>query len=242
MDRGAPILSHEEEFRRLENAIKSISDGETPLQILEAGSGQFWPLDLSGIDYHLTGVDLDRQAMEIRMQDRKDLDEAIVMDLRDMDFGDRKFDVIYNSYVLEHIEGTERVMQNFDRALRPGGLIVLRMPDRNTVFGFIARVSPFWVHIAYKRYIEGLKDAGKPGHPPYRTYHEKMVSRQGIEAFCDEYNYSVEFASLGAEYLRFNTLKIKLLGLFARTVSLLSLGRLPWRHNNLTYVLQKKGD
>ena len=34
------------------------------LQILEAGCGRKWPIDLSGVRYRLTGVDLDAKALE----------------------------------------------------------------------------------------------------------------------------------------------------------------------------------
>jgi hypothetical protein len=62
-----------------------------------------------------------KEALRIRRDETKDLDEAIVGDLRTADFGQRTFDVIFNSYVLEHVPGAQQVLENFNRWVkRPG--------------------------------------------------------------------------------------------------------------------------
>ena len=75
------------------------------LNILEAGCGNMWGLDMEGAQYTLTGVDLDKDALEIRMKQQMDLDIGILGDLRYVNLEENKYDVIYNSYVLEHIKG-----------------------------------------------------------------------------------------------------------------------------------------
>ena len=81
-----------------------------PLRILEAGCGAKWPLRLEGTPYRLTAVDIDTDALEIRKTRVRDVDEVMVGDLRTADlFPARSFDVIYNSFVLEHIEGAEGI-------------------------------------------------------------------------------------------------------------------------------------
>ena len=164
------LSSWRQEKGILSAAIKEISDKKTPLQILEAGCGHKWLVDLSDVPFSLTGVDQNQEALNIRSQKQKDLHKAVLGDLRYVEFSNQSFDVIYCSFVLEHIDGAEKVMNNFVSWLRPGGLIVLRIPDRNSVYGLISKTTPFWVHVFFKKYFAGNKQAGQPGHPPYPVY------------------------------------------------------------------------
>ena len=40
------------------------------VNILEAGCGNHWHLDMKGIDYRVTGVDVSREALEIRRYEK----------------------------------------------------------------------------------------------------------------------------------------------------------------------------
>lgn len=230
---------HDQEIELFENCIARYYVGKPEITILEAGCGRKWPLDLSNIKYKLIGVDFDEEALKIRVNDKKDLQEAIVADLQDFDLGNRKVDIIYNSFVLEHVENADRVLENLSNILKPGGLLILRLPDRNTVFGFFTRLSPFWFHILYRRYVKGVKTAGKPGHGPYPTYYNKVVSRNGIHNFCESHDYTIDEEFGFCQYLRKKNIGTRLMRIPAIIVSMLSLGQLPWKHDNLSYVLTK---
>jgi SAM-dependent methyltransferase len=59
---------------------------------------------------------------EFEFNDRPDLES----------FGDREFDFIYSSIVLQHVPGRETIeayIREFVRVLRPGGLIVFQLPS-----------------------------------------------------------------------------------------------------------------
>jgi SAM-dependent methyltransferase len=109
----------------IENAIRQKSVGGAALQILEAGCGQRWTISLDRVAYFLTGVDMDKAALDLRQHGMRDLHSAVVGDLRTVELPDRHYDVIYNAYVLEHVSGAEQVLKNFVRWVKPGGLIVL---------------------------------------------------------------------------------------------------------------------
>src|SRR5688572_850169 len=157
------LESHDFEKQMLERYIRENAAKNGSLNILEAGCGQTWALNLQGVNYHLTGVDVDRAALEIRKHKTKDLDEIVEGDLCTVDLRENQYDVIYNSYVLEHIDGAETVMKNFLRWLKPGGIMILRFPDRQTAYGFMTRFSPFWFHVFFKKVLMGDPNAGKPG-------------------------------------------------------------------------------
>jgi predicted TPR repeat methyltransferase len=106
--------------RVLEKHIRQKATDGVPLHILEAGCGQYWPLDLKDIQFTLTGNDIDRDMLLLRKAKHNDLDEMIVGDLRFLDLEKHRYDVIYNSYVLEHIDGAEGVLEKFSNWLKTG--------------------------------------------------------------------------------------------------------------------------
>lgn len=212
-----------------------------PLRILEAGCGNKWSLQLDDVNYTLTGVDVDREALEIRKYQVRDTDEICVGDLRTTElFAPASFDVIYNSFVLEHVDGAERVLDNFVRWLAPGGLLILRFPDRNSVYGFLTRHTPFWFHVFIKKYIQGVKNAGQPGFDPYPTFYDPVLSRAGIREYCHAHDCTVLDETGYAGYLPDGALRRVLALILVRSIGALSLGRLEWRHNNLTFVIEKR--
>lgn len=223
----------------LSSAIRDIP--RAPLNILEAGCGRKWPLDLKGLEYRLTGIDLDAAALESRVREVGDLDDAIVGDIcAPGTIQANSYDVIYSSFVLEHLENAEFALEEMVRGLKVGGLFLLRIPDRDSVYGWTARSTPFSVHIAYYKFVLGLKNAGKPGFAPYRTYHAPIVSRNGIREFCSTHACEILHEYGHSYYLHEGGgLRSIATRCYAMSLSAISLNSLAWKHNNLTYVLRR---
>jgi SAM-dependent methyltransferase len=215
--------------------IRGIASDEE-LQILEAGCGRKWPIDLSGVRYRLTGVDLDAKALESRKNDVRDLHEAIVGDLRAIDFPRARFDVVYSAFVLEHVEGVEEVLEKLVLWLKPGGLLILQVPDRDSVYGFFARNTPFWFHVFYVKhfnaYYRRTGTAGKPGHGPYPTIHDPVIGRAPFRKFAAEHSLEIE-----REYA-FGVLP-RVQQALVTAFSLLTLRRLASSHINLCYIARR---
>ena len=114
------LKSWAQERRLLEKQIEQKATDGVPLHILEAGCGQNWPLELKDIQFTLTGNDIDRDMLLLRKAKHNDLDEMIVGDLRFLDLQKPSYDVIFNSYVLEHIHGAKGVLENFSNWLKQG--------------------------------------------------------------------------------------------------------------------------
>ena len=233
------LESINQEMEIIKKYIDNVSTSEASLQVLEAGCGQRWELDLDNI--FLTGVDLDPAALEIRKNIQKDLHKAIQGDLLTIELPAARFDVIYNSYVLEHIEDAGAVMENFYRWLKPGGIIVLRIPDPDSVRGFVTRMTPHWFHILYYRYLLGDRNAGQQGHSPYPTYYHPVVSRRGIHEFCARHSLLVKEEYTDGGYYRLDEGMIPFLSrVIVRTAATLSFGKLSARHSNLLFILEKQ--
>lgn len=217
------LLTYDEMNAALKSQLEALP---APVRILEAGCGRHWGLRIS-IPYTLTGIDLDRAALAART----DLDRAIVGDLTTAEFPPGSFDVIYCAFVLEHVKGAEQVLERFLRWLSPGGLLIIKVPDRDTAYGFLTRVTPFWVHVLAYRWLFGYRQAGTPGHGPYPTAYDAVISERGLAGFCAAHGLSEpqvgRLCSYGGR---------RLLTLAAFLMSALSAGRLAWRHNNLLLV------
>lgn len=218
--------------------LQKTSSGGT-LQILEAGCGSGGGIDLRGIKCVVTGVDLDERALNLRGEQQNDLDVAIIADLRTVLLNNESYDVVISNFVLEHVDGAEDVLKNFARWLKPGGLIILVIPNRDSGYGFLTRIIPFRFHILYKKYIQKIKQAGKPGVGPYPVYFDKVVSQNGIYKFCKDNGLVVK-----AEYrLDGRPVRNEALWFFTKTVLqalyLVSFTKLTFDNRNLFYVIEK---
>lgn len=239
MEQVKLLDSYKQENVMLEDYIRREAPFADELCILEAGCGQSWPLKLAGVRYSLTGADMDEHALKKRKIIYNDLDRIIIGDLATLSLDDEKYDVIYNSFVLEHLIDAERVLDNFRRWLKPGGILILRFPDKDSVYGFVTRMTPLWFHVWYKKYILGYSEAGKPGFGPYATYYNGPVSRTGIHEYCRKKHLEIK-AEYGHDfYLNDHGAVTRML---IRCCSVFCLKRLSWRHNNLTYVIKKPPD
>lgn len=238
-DKPQQIETVEELNANLSNFIKTRFKRAGEVRILEAGCGKRWQLDLTGCDYRLTGIDIDAKGLELRKKQYNDLDVAILADLCTVELDHQQFDVVYSSYVLEHVKGAEKALENFADWLKPGGFMILKFPDRNSVFGFLTRLLPFWMHVFYKKYIYRLPDAGKPGNGPFPTVYDPVLSTEGIHEFCNRYKLIILHEYTTNFYLlrlgRFSYLVTPLLKIFA----ILSLNKLKSDHNNLVFIIQK---
>ena len=67
---------------------------------------------------------------------------VILGDLRAVPLPPRSFDVVYCAFLLERIPNAALVLDRFVAALRPGGLLLLRIRDRNCAAAVLDRSAP----------------------------------------------------------------------------------------------------
>jgi len=236
------VVEPEEINRRLTDSVRTHLSGRQPLSILDAGCGRMWTWDLEDIQYVLTGLDADENALKLRVEVVGDLDRAIVGDITTTDLPSEVYDIVHSAYVLEHVQGVRQALDRMWETLRPGGLLVLKSPDPNSVYAFLARHTPHWVHVQYKRRIRGKRLAGTPGHGPYPVIYEEILALPALLEWASERN--LELVELLGENSHLN-----FFGRLASTVdhslhfvSTLSRGRLTADYSNVALVLVKAGE
>jgi SAM-dependent methyltransferase len=236
---GVKVLPRDETLALLNRQIRDKA-AAGPLRILDAGCGDDIRFDVSGLDYTLVGVDIDPEVIAQRRARGYPNEELHCADLATVDLPDGAFDLIYNSYLMEHVSGAETVMNNFARWLAPGGLIIMRIPDSRAVYGAMAKVLPHWFHIAFRKHMLGEKDAGKPGKPPFPTIYDPIVSLDGVRRFSEEQGLElVEVIGYDGRAMKEGSPRKLVLDAITKTIGALSLGAWHTDYTNLAFVLKR---
>ncbi len=104
--------------------------------LLDAGFGaglSMFYLAKKYLNWNITGYEFDKNLVDDAktIKIKENINNLIVMkiDLEKMT-GDSKFDLIYSCDVLEHINDDIKVLDNFYKALKPNGRLILHLPFR----------------------------------------------------------------------------------------------------------------
>jgi hypothetical protein len=101
----------------------------------------------------------------------------ILGDLRTIAIAPRSFDIVHCALLLDRIEHVELVLDRFTAALRPGGLFLLRIRDRDCAAGLLDRIAPQW----FRRALWTRLNPGRPG--PFRAVYSPAASDRAILAY-----------------------------------------------------------
>jgi 2-polyprenyl-3-methyl-5-hydroxy-6-metoxy-1,4-benzoquinol methylase len=114
----------------------------------------------------LVGIDIS----EKQLARNTALHERIVGDVQSYEFPADSFDAIICWEVLEHLSQPDLALRQFAHAIKPGGLVILRLPNVLSVKGLVTKFLPHTFHVLAYRYIYGCKNAGKNDTGPFKTY------------------------------------------------------------------------
>ncbi|WP_067806796.1 class I SAM-dependent methyltransferase [Actinomadura formosensis] len=221
---------------------------EKPLQrihVLEAGCGWGTGLDLGDHEHHVTGIDLDAPELRAHTRERADLDAWHLGDLRTVPLPPRAYDIVHAAYLIERVPHAELVLDRFVAALKPGGLLLVQLRDRDTAFGFLDRMLPRWLRMSGRdprgTHARGVPHpaGGRAPGPPEPALYERVASRAGMHWYCvmrglvvsQEYTSRRAIEALGA-----GSGPAELL---CRLVSTVTRGRLTADHSDITLVIRK---
>ncbi|RBQ18703.1 methyltransferase type 12 [Spongiactinospora rosea] len=219
--------------RRIDVLAVGCGGGGDPFRATETASGPGAALPRP-METRVTGIDEDLPALRRVVESRDDLDAFALGDLRSVPVPPRSFDVVHVEHVLERIRHAELVLDRLLNGLRPGGLLMIRLRDRESAYGFWARRVPAVVRRAAWR---GFTPSGTVG--PLPAIYEPITSRDGIRSFCLSrgLRISEEHTAVGGPALRG---PLGGLGRLACTVTdRLSGGRRTSAHDEVTFVIRR---
>lgn len=113
---------------------------------------------------------------------------ASVLDGDRYPFADASFGACVSNYCIEHIPDPGRHLAEVSRVLEPGGVYVLRTPNRWHYVSLISSVTPHWFH---ELVANRLRNLGDEGHDPYPTVYA-MNTRQDVERLAAQSGLAVE--------------------------------------------------
>jgi len=157
-------------------------------RILEAGCGRGSVVRL-GNKAAITGIDIE----PAELQHNKLLQEARVGDIQDCELEPSSFDVAVCWNVLEHLERPEAALANLSSALKPGGLLVLGVPNRRSLKARLVRLTPHWLHrlVWHRVYPNAPADRG-----PFPVVHHPGMAREGLHRFARERDMTIVHEAL----------------------------------------------
>jgi SAM-dependent methyltransferase len=161
---------------------------------------------------------------------------AILGDLRMISLPPRSFDIVHCAFLLERIPHAALVLDRFVAALRPGGLLLLRVRDRDCAAAALDRITPEPV----RRTVWARLHAGEPG--PLPAVYDPVTSARGLQAYA---------LSHGLVFVRRETARTVpgppgrltgAIGVARALIAWLSRGRLTDAHDELLFVIRKPED
>jgi SAM-dependent methyltransferase len=211
-------VTADQEARAIAGHVAGLSADGRVLAVLDAGCGRGRPVGLEGVSCRVTGLDVDAAALRERMERPGDLDEAVVGDVRNVDFGDRRFDVVHCGFVLEHVPHAHAALTNLLRALAPDGLMIIRTVDRDSAFGVVRRLA--------------ARGRGGPYDP--------VLGLSGLSGFCAREGLEiVDVLPTRRPGTRSGPGNL-VLSIGLRLVDLLTAGRRTSRHDVVTLVIRRR--
>ena len=235
------LVSPRGAVQQLSSIVSDAIPADRPMEIVEAGCGRRWALKMDVSRCRITGIDLDTEALRARVESAGDLDKVVVGDVQDVSLLPREgADLVYSSFVLEHLPRAEEAARGHAAWLRPGGLLVIRVPDANSVYGFIARHTPHRLHVWTYRHVFGRPEAGTPGHAPYPVHYSRLMKISGLCDFAAQNDLDVIAAFRYHQMPNRPRVLTAMARAAARMFSILTLGRLTSEHTNLAIVLRKR--
>jgi hypothetical protein len=159
---------------------------------------------------------------------------AALGDMRRVPLVPRSVDIVQCSMLLDRISHADLVLGRLVETIKPGGLLLLRVADRDSAAGFIDRAAPRPVRALIWHRL-------RPGEPgPYPAVHEPLASARGIQSFGTRHGLVIAHREVRSQLDG----QRRTAGLLAarKLVSGLSRGRLGWAHDELRYVIRKPED
>ncbi|HEY2441668.1 MAG TPA: methyltransferase domain-containing protein [Streptosporangiaceae bacterium] len=158
---------------------------------------------------------------------------AVLGDLRTIPIPSRTFDIVYCAHLLDRIQHAELVLDRLVAALKPGGLLLLRIRDRQSAAGLLDRILPRIARRAIWHWLRP-EQAG-----PFPAVFEPLVSAAGIQGYV----LARGLVIAERQALRDRPLRPARSAWGApaacRIMARLSRGRLTDDHDDLVYVIRR---
>jgi len=239
--RPAAATTEADLFTRSTRQYASGRFGQPVTMLFAGASTALWDLGAEalradGIDIRVSLIDDDRRVTRAAVATQARLAGCTLGDLRAARLRPRSFDIVQCARLLDRIHHAELVLDRLVAALRPGGLLLLQISDRDCAAGFLDRALPR----LSRRLIWRRHQPGTPG--PYPAVYEPLTSVRGVHAYARLRGLVIaeRHARGGRAGGRGGTSRSYLAA--QALIARMSRGRLTDAHEEMLYVIRKPED
>jgi len=189
------------------------------LTILAAGCGRLshWAYPAGAV---VSGVDIS----ESQLADNQHVQEKFLGDVQTWQT-ERQWDVVVSVYVLEHVDNPQQAVANMLAWTKPGGFLVLAVPNALSLKGLVTKMTPFGFHGWFYRNIY------RRPHAIFPTVMDWSITPANLRKQLVDHKIVIEHFSGEQLGSLFNIPYQVMVGL----LRVLTLGR--WKPGNANYLL-----
>src|SRR5213080_3707023 len=219
----------------LDDVLKDRRDG---LKVLDAGCGSRLPISFGPHPY-VVGIDISQQQLDRN----ESVDEKILGDIQTYPLP-TDLDAVVCWDVLEHLPEPDRALRNFFRAVKPGGVIVVKSPNTRSLKALVTKLTPLRFHTWYYRRLLRRDWKGQDDTGPFPVYLRPSMRPDRVQRLAVESGMVVVHARLfenpQQRWLRrrFHVVGMPWTALKA-LVRVLSLGAISAERTDYFIILQK---
>ncbi|MGQ0501824.1 MAG: class I SAM-dependent methyltransferase [Panacagrimonas sp.] len=114
-------------------------------------------------------------------------------DIQRLPVRDGSFDLVVCFNVIEHLPDPAAALNEMRRVLAPGGVLLLGCPDRNSLKGWLTRMTPIGFHRWYYRVVVGKQDRGDGHYDAFATPFRPIVSGRALKQWISDQGLDMGF-------------------------------------------------
>jgi len=173
----------------LQKKLDQLLENNSNIKILDAGCGSKFNLNFK---YgQITEIDISPD----QLKKYPNANKKILGDIQYYHLSESEYNLIICWCVLEHVPYPNKALQNFLRALKPDGFLVLVLPNVCSVKGLVTKFTPFWVHKWAHKKIYKHKTVVVNGQGPFRTYLRFSISLPAIQKWGYKNKLQIKYLS-----------------------------------------------
>jgi SAM-dependent methyltransferase len=178
-------------IERLQAAVDRVTGNARGLRVLEAGCGARTRVRFGRAQY-VVGIDISQS----QLGRNHDLDERILGDVQTYPLPASSFDAVVCWNLLEHLDRPEQALANVAQAVKPGGLVLLALPNVLSIKGLVTKLTPYRFHVWVHRTLLRRRSSGQAASiGSFPTKLRLAIAPSHLRRFASQNGFSVEYAT-----------------------------------------------
>lgn len=196
MTKNSIKIDFQEKYNKVKSiveiSVKNIKRNNS--LFLDAGGGKKSVIEFE--KYNKVVLDISNKQLSLNKEDAL----FIQGDLEN--FNDtNKYDIVLCYDVIEHLKKPQKAINNMLNSLKKDGVLILGAPNPSSFWGFITKITPYFIHKLFYKLILGSRNPNKETGP-FETYLKFFTKPENIKKEYSNQNYEIIFLDIFEGYLQ----------------------------------------